>query len=447
MMHEEGLRSLVFLLSMPRAGSTLLGLLLGNHPEVCCPPEPWLQLLIADCCSLTGDTQFLFDEQVATLAAGDFIRNARGPAKEDTTLVDAFHKLFSLGVKDESAVDFTHIIYSAFASRAGKSILVDKTPRYYNILGYLDRLFPTEKRIVLRRNPLDIAFSYKTTWGISVAEMVGKSITPATVDFAKGLFELSQYSLSDRPNVFTLAYEDLVEAPAQCVKELTEFLGIDFSSEMLAYQTNIDAIAAQRNSIVGDRNVLRTGRIVDTTSVGKWRAGLSLSEKSELATFLGEGIFRELGYEQVIFDLQNDGVVFPAGCVSEELRSAVLEVCRVSPRTTSQFGTWAYLASSSGASAHTLGGLIEELLQHYGNPEAWQDLIGELVLDMANRYQLSEKDRVMRLNHIETLVGDFKKVDAERVSHLQKIDALKAVLRQTEEEREVLLNSLNQRPM
>jgi O-antigen biosynthesis protein len=40
---------LVFLLSTPRAGSTLLAAMLGSHSRIACPPEPWLLLPLLAC--------------------------------------------------------------------------------------------------------------------------------------------------------------------------------------------------------------------------------------------------------------------------------------------------------------------------------------------------------------------------------------------------------------
>jgi hypothetical protein len=37
---------LVFIISQPRAGSTLLQRILDSHSKVCSPPEPWVMLLM-----------------------------------------------------------------------------------------------------------------------------------------------------------------------------------------------------------------------------------------------------------------------------------------------------------------------------------------------------------------------------------------------------------------
>ena len=46
--HNRGISqlgdNLVFLIGLPRSGTTLLSQLLNNHPEIDAPPEPWVML-------------------------------------------------------------------------------------------------------------------------------------------------------------------------------------------------------------------------------------------------------------------------------------------------------------------------------------------------------------------------------------------------------------------
>src|SRR5699024_8750145 len=44
--------------------------------------------------------------------------------------------------------------------------VLDKTPRYYEILGDIGKFFPKSKIIILKRNPIDVAKSIMTTWHI-----------------------------------------------------------------------------------------------------------------------------------------------------------------------------------------------------------------------------------------------------------------------------------------
>jgi hypothetical protein len=79
---------LVFLLSMPRSGSTLLSLMLGSHPEVCCPPEPWIVLALAEYLGLGNVRNTPYGREWAEIAAMEFLLNPE--RKQRGTLVKHF---------------------------------------------------------------------------------------------------------------------------------------------------------------------------------------------------------------------------------------------------------------------------------------------------------------------------------------------------------------------
>ena len=45
MIEGEG-HNLAFILGLPRSGTTLLSVMLDKHPQVLCPPEPWIMLAL-----------------------------------------------------------------------------------------------------------------------------------------------------------------------------------------------------------------------------------------------------------------------------------------------------------------------------------------------------------------------------------------------------------------
>ena len=429
-----------FIFSMPRAGSTLLSLLLDNHSEIHCPPEPWMQLLLAELCVSPEGLQLPFDKNKATLAAGELIRSASEFPESGVRLAKAFRDLFSVQDREDGAKQFTDTVYGVCLSQTGKRIFVDKTPRYYHILDFLDRVYPAAKKILLKRNPMDIALSYKTTWGISVDEMIGRVSTPNTVDFAKGLYELERYASSQRPDIFVVAYEELVSDPQSCLSQLCGYLGVEFSPTMLDFYKNPDVLAARKKSVVGDRKVLSAGRGVDKASLGKWRTGLSFDEKSQLAAFLGKDVFEKLGYRQTIRDLAEDGVEFLPENESEALRSAALATCELAPEVASQTGQLAYLAACTGVGASDLGMVIELLVQHLRGEMPLHDQLGELVLDIVRLYQLSERDS----HSLSELTAALKAAGEERTAHLQALDELTATLKAVGEERTAHLQALDE---
>ena len=108
-----------------------------------------------------------------------------------------------------------------------KFIFADKTPRNYILLPLIDRLFPKAKKVFIKRNPLDIAFSYWSTWDVPIRELVGRGevLTANTRDFCEGLFVLAEYFSAPDPYKFVVSYEDLVTNHPICLTAICRFFG------------------------------------------------------------------------------------------------------------------------------------------------------------------------------------------------------------------------------
>jgi protein-tyrosine sulfotransferase len=280
--------NLVFLLSLPRSGSTILSLLLGSHSRVLCPPEPWFLLRLS---SLGTETSGVsrFDDNLAAIGSAAFLASAD---------------------LNDSARAFARAAYNMKLRKHKKEIFVDKTPRYYHILQFIDRLFPESKKVWLKRNPLDIAASYKSQWNVQMDVITGKHPSPASFDFSVGLFELSSYFSKPSPNKFQICYEDLVQSPVKYLKMLCAFLKVRFEDGMLRFNENKEAIAEHTRSPFGDKQALfSTG--VSSSAVGKWSESLSRAELEELVQLLGIRIFGVLGYDTVAEELLKLGIEFP----------------------------------------------------------------------------------------------------------------------------------------
>jgi len=300
MVSSEG-ENLVFLLSMPRAGSTVLSLLLGNHSKVLCPPEPWFLLkvsVLTQRCYIDS----AFNDELATKGTKTFLQG------------DIFI---------EAARSFAATAYNKHLLASGKTIFVDKTPRYYHILPFIDQLFPKARKIWLKRDPLDVALSYRDTWGFGTEVITGEKITFASFDFAVGLFNLEAYFKDPSPCKLEVQYEALVQSPAETLADLCRFMNIEFEAGMLDYIQNRELVARHRASVMGDKKALATPS-VHTRSVGKWAQKLSLTEIQQIVDLLGFDIFRRMGYSETVDTLQALGM---QACSEAEAAEARRRVC------------------------------------------------------------------------------------------------------------------------
>lgn len=303
MIHSDG-ENLVFLFSLPRSGSTIFSLLLDSHTCVRCPAEPWFLLKLAHLLK-PWTVNILVDDELARIGTNDFLGEER----------------FRL-----AANAFATAAYNHYLEKSGKKIFVDKTPRYYHILPFIDSLFPKARKIWLKRNPLDVAHSFVESWGICVDMLVGDIFRTVSLDFSMGLFNLASYFFERSPYRYTLKYEELMRTPRDTLGGVCDFLKIPYEDNMLDYARNTQSLTDHKTATLGDRKAVKTQRL-HAKSVGKWKNGLSKADLTKLAHLLGRDIFSRMGYDDTLQDLDAIGIRF---CDEHEAllkREAVSKQC------------------------------------------------------------------------------------------------------------------------
>ncbi len=139
--------NLIFLISQPRSGSTLLQRVLAGHPEVMTVAEPWLMLHPFYALKHDGHTAE-YDAALAREGLDDFLAQVEGG--EDAYL--------------EAVRGFAGSLYARALASGGKRVFLDKTPRYHHILPELRRVFPQARFVFLLRNPLAVLASTLDAW-------------------------------------------------------------------------------------------------------------------------------------------------------------------------------------------------------------------------------------------------------------------------------------------
>jgi hypothetical protein len=269
--------NIVFLLSSPRAGSTLLSAMLGRHSRVLCPAEPWFLLSLHALYHGTRTGIAAFDQGLADIglrefaSEGEFLRAARA---------------------------FASSLYGSRLAATGRSVFVDKTPRYYHILPFLAALFPRARMIWLKRDPLDVAVSYRTTWGVTVADLVGQNLSPYSFDLTLGLTNLGAW-FDGSPGRVEISYEDLVADPDAAVGRILGFLGLEQEPGLSEYGAGAELMSALRRSTLGDKKIFEHAR-PHGRSVGQWRETFSAGELEELLAGIGTDTFHRMGYAETL---------------------------------------------------------------------------------------------------------------------------------------------------
>lgn len=203
------MKNLIFLLGLPRSGTTLLQRVLSAHPEVASLAEPWVLLPLVTC----------FDAQITRSVYG---HNVLEKAIVDLKVeAGRFQQQY-----DNHIRSFINEIYTPV--RGNKKYFLDKTPRYYLIAEELHRLFPDAKFIYLFRNPIDIYDSVIETWYEGRLSKLAFNY----LDVTEGLNFLCKPFEHNR-NALKINYEDFCADSALAVGQICEYLEIEYQPEIL----------------------------------------------------------------------------------------------------------------------------------------------------------------------------------------------------------------------
>lgn len=214
----------VFLLSTPRAGSTLLRVMLAGHPGLFCPPE--LHLLPFASMKERADALGLsyLDEGVQRA----FMELKGLDADAGKRLID------ELTQQDAPIQD----VYAQLQQAANGRIIVDKSPSYAADIETLERgelLFDGAKYVHLVRHPYSMIESYVR---IRLDKLMGADkLDPIAVGehvWALSNSNALRFGRQIDPGRFHIVrYEDLVSNPEDVMRRLLEFLGLPWDPNVL----------------------------------------------------------------------------------------------------------------------------------------------------------------------------------------------------------------------
>jgi hypothetical protein len=386
--------NLIFILSAPRSGSTLLGAVLGNHSQTLCPPEPWLLLSLH--AMRTPDVMAIshFDSGLARQALNELL---------DDQLFRNVTNAFAISV------------YKALLAQANKQIFIDKTPRYYHILPFLEALFPQARKIWIKRNPLDVIASHKATLGHSVADLLGGVVSPHAYDATLSFSLLSSYfAASDRTKTI-VSYEALVQDPMSQIQALCQRIDLPFEANMLHYGANHALMQTYTSATMGDKKLLAHARPHDR-SVGRWQEVLTPEEIRKILLTLGRGMFTRLGYEDL----------FEAAAACADLKADDIDE---QGKLDQLFQLYASYVDAGFLKVWELQNTViarqnMQVRRHGTERAADRAARLEVIRDLQQRLQAAEADRAARLEVIRDLQQHLQAAEADRADRLEVIQGL-----------------------
>ena len=244
-------RSLVFLISPPRSGSTLLARMLGAHSAIHAPEEPHLITPLAHLGYYESVESAPYDPVITRQAARALVRDLPGGEAAYLTALRAY----------------TDAIYAGLLAggRPGTTRLLDKTPAYALSLDFLTRLYPQARYVVLTRHPLAVWSSYVDSF-FDGDDRVAHAHNPLLERYVPAIARFLRESTA---SIHRIRYEDLVRDPEHHARALADFLELPFEPGMVDYGAGAEARGEASRGLGDPTTVARETRAT-TKSLDKW---------------------------------------------------------------------------------------------------------------------------------------------------------------------------------
>jgi hypothetical protein len=245
---------LVFLISAPRSGSTLLARMLGSHSQIFAPAEPHLMPPLA---------HLGFHERVDQ-APYDPVITQEG--------LRSFVALLPGGELDWLAAlrRATDHLYACALAPSGRRWFLDKTPAYALVLDFVAKLYPDARFVVLTRHPMAVWSSCVESFfdGDAAAAHARNPVLERYVP------AIARFLREPPVPLVHVRYEALVTDPEATLREICRHVGVGFEPDMIEYGRT-DETTPKAGRGLGDPITVDRESRPTTRSVGKWAEALA----------------------------------------------------------------------------------------------------------------------------------------------------------------------------
>lgn len=194
----------VFIVGMPRSGTTLTEQICASHPGIAGAGELKTMRLIANELGFGDVDTTLFSRSVTNLTAG-MARKLAGKY---------------LAVLKRHAPRADHVI--------------DKMPHNYELLGLIKILFPNAKIIHCRRAPMDNCLSC-FTHNFSEAHSYNNDLKTLGEYYREYVGLMDHWNVALPNQIFESNYEDLVTTQEQASRRLVNYIGLEWDDAVLDF--------------------------------------------------------------------------------------------------------------------------------------------------------------------------------------------------------------------
>jgi hypothetical protein len=238
---------LVFVISTPRSGSTLMMRILNATSSIYSRPEPHLVPALAHLGFWDVVDQAPYDQLQAQDAVRGFVGDLPGGEQDYWDACRAY----------------LDVLYGRMLEQAprGERFFLDKTPANALVLPFLMKVYPKARYIVLTRHPAAIFASYANSFFDGDYD-AAVAFNPVITRYVP----VMAAALRDRPApVLHVRYEDVATQPEVELQRISGFLDIPYEPDAVNY----DQVEVQGEGLGDPIGVKQHSRPV-ASSVHKW---------------------------------------------------------------------------------------------------------------------------------------------------------------------------------
>lgn len=227
----------IFIIGMPRTGTTLIDRILSSHPDVESAGELQAMPLAVKMAAETRTRTVLDPETIAAAAAGDM-----------------------------GAIGRDYMRRAQHHQRGARGRFTDKFPGNFHYAGFIAQALPAATIVCLRRHPLDtVLANFRNLFAIG----------SRYYDYSYDLMDIARYyARFDRLMAFwqqampgrilELRYEDMVEDQAGATHRLLDHCGLVWADECLAFERNTTPVSTP--------SAAQVRRPIYRDSVARWKS-------------------------------------------------------------------------------------------------------------------------------------------------------------------------------
>ena len=233
----------IFIVGLPRSGTTLVDRIISNHSQVTSAGELQNFAVELKKMTLTSSRHVLDEETIVAAKNVDFQLLAQRYLESTRPLSDKTPRF------------------------------IDKMPLNFFYLGFIKKAFPQAKIIIMRRNPMDTCLSnFRTLFAVNFSYY---NYAYDLIDSAH-YYELftdlmNQWQRQYGEQILQVVYEDLVRAPEQQIRKILDYCELEWQPACLDFHNNKQAVSTASS--------VQVRKPMNADSIDRWkRYGKQLDE-------------------------------------------------------------------------------------------------------------------------------------------------------------------------